>query len=236
MEFRTRCCPICLENYDYGDSQIQMESEPKKDSNGSNQLSTSNHENSTNSLVSMLSEIRKGVVDEMGIPRRGADGRKIKLLRCGHIFCEICWRSWVHSTACGSPCSCPVCRQDVGKSITYSRRSQSMPGHISSAISNEADSTGGITSTSADQATNNSVRSGLLRNGQSYDSFANTATSNNVNPNRPVTIGRIVRVNTMLRGAILFRQTSTMANRSHDYIEQSNTNTGQNESTPLITN
>jgi Zinc finger, C3HC4 type (RING finger) len=241
MEFRTRCCPICLENYDYGDSQIQADPENLKDNHESDVFVTGSYENSTNSLVSLLSDLRKGVVDEMGIPRRGADGRKIKLLRCGHIFCETCWRNWVHSTACGSPCSCPVCRQDVGKSLCRSRRSQSVPGRISSssssstsAASTVVDSLGGEPNSTTGQTANSTLRSILSRNGQSYDSFADTnAPSSSVN--RPATNGRIVRVNTMLRGAILFRQTSTMANRSTDYVEQSNHNTETSEATPLLT-
>lgn len=52
-----------------------------------------------------------------GIPRLGADGQKIKLLRCGHIFCETCWKAWVHS-GCGNPCKCPVCREDCGRKKT----------------------------------------------------------------------------------------------------------------------
>jgi len=55
-----------------------------------------------------------GGTDSYGIPMVGADGKRIKLLRCGHIFCETCWQSWVHS-GCGNPCNCPVCRQDIGK-------------------------------------------------------------------------------------------------------------------------
>ena len=60
-------------------------------------------------------------VDSYGIPLNGADRKKIKILRCGHIFCESCWKGWVHSGH-GNPCICPVCRQDVGKSSSKSKR------------------------------------------------------------------------------------------------------------------
>ena len=52
-------------------------------------------------------------VDGRGIPPRGSDGLPIKLLRCGHVFDETCWRCWVRSGN-GDPCRCPVCRRDVG--------------------------------------------------------------------------------------------------------------------------
>jgi Zinc finger, C3HC4 type (RING finger) len=220
MEFRTRCCPICLENYDYGDTL------PNEDLDDDVYVTPSmgKPEPSTNSLASLLGDPRKGIVDECGIPRRGADGRKIKLLRCGHVFCETCWRSWVHSTACGSPCSCPVCRQDVGKSACRSQRSQSVPALTSS----NPGTTDGTSRPASDRFTtattaSASRRTTLTRNGQSYDSIAPRV-------NRPNTNTRIVRVNTMLRGAILFRQTSAIATRSTDYVvEQSN-----DENTPLL--
>lgn len=30
-----------------------------------------------------------------GIPSYGSDGRPVKMLRCGHIFCATCWRTWI---------------------------------------------------------------------------------------------------------------------------------------------
>lgn len=230
MEFRSRCCPICLENYDYGDSlPSDMEDQdeysiPITGTMGKPVLST-------NSLKSLLGDPRKGVVDEYGIPRRGADGRKIKLLRCGHIFCETCWRSWVHSTACGSPCSCPVCRQDVGKTLSRNRRSQSVP-VIATTIPSDSSQSGMATSSTSNDGTEyNVTRTTMSRNAQSYDSFAEH--------NRPTSsTARVVRVNTMLRGAILFRQTSAVANRSSEYIVESNNNNDSHsqsdENSPLL--
>ena len=30
-----------------------------------------------------------------GIPSYGSDGKPVKILRCGHIFCATCWRTWI---------------------------------------------------------------------------------------------------------------------------------------------
>jgi hypothetical protein len=128
QDYRTRSCPICLENYDYGDEKPEsfgdsveslpalVDEEVKKEPSSSS--------SSTSSERDSLVNVKR--VDKFGIPTRGADGKKIKLLRCGHIFCETCWKSWVHS-GCGNPCNCPMCRQDVGKnpSKRSSRRSSS---------------------------------------------------------------------------------------------------------------
>lgn len=53
-------------------------------------------------------------VDSLGIPLIGSDDRPIKMLRCGHIFDESCWKLWVDSGH-GNPWVCPVCRADVGR-------------------------------------------------------------------------------------------------------------------------
>lgn len=50
------------------------------------------------------------------------------MLRCGHIFDESCWKTWVNS-GFGNPCICPVCRQDVGKSVQRRRSSFSASNH-----------------------------------------------------------------------------------------------------------
>lgn len=58
-------------------------------------------------------------VDSFGIPVKGNDDRPLKMLRCGHVFDETCWKMWVNSGH-GNPCNCPVCRQDVGKPVEKS--------------------------------------------------------------------------------------------------------------------
>ena len=92
-DFKTSACPICLELFDCDEDQ-KLDS---KQSDGRTFLSGT---------------LKR--VDSYGIPLYGSDRKRIKLLRCGHIFCESCWKGWVHS-GYGNPCICPVCRQDVGK-------------------------------------------------------------------------------------------------------------------------
>ena len=87
-DFQTKSCPICLENF---------EDAPLEDVEGEGTPSGT---------------MRR--VDSYGIPVRGNDGRPLKMLRCGHIFDDSCWTTWVNS-GFGNPCNCPVCRQDVGK-------------------------------------------------------------------------------------------------------------------------
>ena len=108
QDYRSRCCPICLENFDYGDDK--PESSSLDETKSLNSLSTKAEEDSDRE--SLMESSR--AVDKFGIPIKGADGKRIKMLRCGHIFCETCFKQWVHS-GCGNPCNCPVCRQDVGK-------------------------------------------------------------------------------------------------------------------------
>ncbi|KAG7373894.1 TPM domain containing protein [Nitzschia inconspicua] len=106
-EFKTRSCPICLETFDYGEDLLLSENVNDNDKGGG-----------------IVERKRTGGikrVDSYGIPLNGFDRKKIKLLRCGHIFCESCWKGWVHSGN-GNPCICPVCRQDVGKSSKNKRR------------------------------------------------------------------------------------------------------------------
>ena len=107
QDYRSRCCPICLENFDYGEDRA--DSFDESTSFGSFSTCKLDEETERESLADASKS-----VDKFGIPIKGADGKRIKMLRCGHIFCETCFKQWVHS-GCGNPCNCPVCRQDVGK-------------------------------------------------------------------------------------------------------------------------
>lgn len=69
-------------------------------------------------------------VDSFDIPLLGNDGHPVKMLRCGHIFDESCWKSWVNSGH-GNPCNCPVCRQDIGKSVPKKRTDSILSSHPS---------------------------------------------------------------------------------------------------------
>jgi Prokaryotic RING finger family 4 len=140
--YSTKCCPICLESFDYGDDE-----EKATNDNNDNEINKKHSRNeslditlndddpshsidhhslmdesvrtTTSTTISTMMLLSTGrpsfvSVDKHGVPLRGADGKKIKILRCGHIFCDTCWKNWVHS-GCGNPCNCPVCRQDVGR-------------------------------------------------------------------------------------------------------------------------
>jgi len=65
-------------------------------------------------LGSHCKDESKRLVDKYGIPLYGSDGKSLKMLRCGHIFCSCCWKAWVNSGN-GNPYSCPVCRRDIAK-------------------------------------------------------------------------------------------------------------------------
>merc|ERR1712226_448340 len=56
--------------------------------------------------------------------RLGSDGLPLRMLPCGHVFDETCWREWVDSEQVNHHFSnqntsshrqCPVCREDFGK-------------------------------------------------------------------------------------------------------------------------
>ena len=108
-DFQTEHCPICLEPFPgYEDDH--------------NSTAT-NCGNGTSDKKALCQRASGGMirVDSYGIPLNGPDKKKIKFLRCGHIFCETCWKNWVHS-GYGNPCICPVCRQDIGKTSSKKKR------------------------------------------------------------------------------------------------------------------
>lgn len=107
QNYHTKSCPICLEPFDDADLPSDVEDSSEKDED----TGTGNDNNGESRKKNGMRR-----VDSYGIPCRGTDGRPLKMLRCGHIFDESCWQTWVNS-GYGNPCNCPVCRQDVGKSI-----------------------------------------------------------------------------------------------------------------------
>jgi hypothetical protein len=138
-EFKTKSCPICLENFDDGldiegepSSELALENEYKQDQYADEldgdtgcqcccARKAKTKQNTESKEEPKKSALRR--VDSYGIPIMGADHHNVKMLRCGHIFCDSCWKEWVHSGQ-GNPCICPVCRQDVGKSSKRRRRRQ----------------------------------------------------------------------------------------------------------------
>lgn len=192
QEFCTRCCPICLESFDYGCGHSDVNQE--RSSLRMEEIASHETEEvsaTEKTLLFLPRSITWNVaVDDFGIPRRGADGKKLKMLRCGHIFCETCWKSWVHSSACGSPCQCPVCRQDVGVSCR-SRRSSPTVSSPTASLDNVL-------------PTSESTEGRLLVSGVSrpvYDSITESSAPRPENGNI-----RNFRVSAMLRGSVLFCQ------------------------------
>lgn len=100
-DFSTRSCPICLETF------------------------------SENQQPTLSPPPGMKRVDSFDIPLVGNDGHPVKMLRCGHIFDESCWKSWVNSGH-GNPCNCPVCRQDIGISVPKKQQEQQRPDSIRS--------------------------------------------------------------------------------------------------------
>jgi uncharacterized membrane protein YgcG len=46
---------------------------------------------------------------------RGSDGHPLKLLRCGHVFCDSCFSDWVISGHHKKVDKCPICQQNVNE-------------------------------------------------------------------------------------------------------------------------
>ncbi|CAB9526497.1 expressed unknown protein [Seminavis robusta] len=118
-KYNTRSCPICLEPFDEGDleeADASTGSVVDQDDDDEESAPLAKHGNYNDDDDDVKKPAISGMrrVDSYGIPLVGCDGRKIKMLRCGHIFCDTCWKTFAHS-GCGNPCICPVCRQDVGK-------------------------------------------------------------------------------------------------------------------------
>jgi hypothetical protein len=80
-EFKCRACPICLDPFDSNDD-FPMDNDLSKDVDVEDVKKKSVQDGG----------MKMKRVDSYGIPLRGMDGRKIKLLRCGHIFCDTCWK------------------------------------------------------------------------------------------------------------------------------------------------
>ena len=134
-DFQTKSCPICLENFEdapLGEEEVAGEGTPS-------------------------GTMKR--VDSYGIPVRGNDGRPLKMLRCGHIFDDSCWTTWVNS-GFGNPCNCPVCRQDVGKSAPSrkARSSSNDPNTATAALNRDS----GLTHPSYDSIVQSRVEQPLL--------------------------------------------------------------------------
>ena len=128
-KYQTKSCPICLESFGYNSENEKDDDITvfNSDDDVANAYANTTTDADINTKITEVGGGKKASslslprVDSYGIPLVGADRKKIKYLRCGHIFCESCWKNWVHSGH-GNPCICPVCRQDVGKSSSKNKR------------------------------------------------------------------------------------------------------------------
>jgi hypothetical protein len=127
--YGTRACPICLETLEAAEEVADFDSIVEE-------VLEEKESAETGLVDESVRDLKR--VDSFGIPLRGADGKKIKLLRCGHIYCETCWKSWVHS-GYGNPCNCPVCRQDVGKNPQKRSSSRQATAAVAAVLSSEHD-------------------------------------------------------------------------------------------------
>lgn len=197
-EYRSKCCPICLEAFDYGDTNsTDVEHDEAATLNQAERVDGNETVTATKDTlidqVDSVSSFRQNFrmispVDEYGVPRRGYDGKKIKILRCGHIFCFTCWTNWVHS-GCGKPSNCPVCRQDVGKSSTRNRRIRiQLPLQTS-----HEESASGVVSE--------------IRPNESYGSMLSVEAGDGEGIHRDSS--RLIHVDTLLGGTVSFRRSTT---------------------------
>eukprot|EP00978_Attheya_sp_CCMP212_P019330 scaffold54022_cov49-Attheya_sp.AAC.3 len=115
--YENTSCPICLEPFVEGGledcdkfgSYDTMAEEDDND-NESDDDSENSFKKDNDDGKHKKSNLPR--VDSYGIPLIGSDDLPLKMLRCGHIFDETCWKCWIDSGQ-GNPCKCPVCRQDV---------------------------------------------------------------------------------------------------------------------------
>mmetsp|Transcript_25388 Transcript_25388/g.37391 ORF Transcript_25388/g.37391 Transcript_25388/m.37391 type:complete len:491 (-) Transcript_25388:221-1693(-) len=110
-QYRCISCPICLEPF----------APPQQE---------------TNNTSGSISEDNGASADQ---PTIGSDGLPLKLLRCGHVFDDSCWKEWVASGQ-GDVRKCPICREDVTGS-SPSTTSTILPSSESIAASDAADPT-----------------------------------------------------------------------------------------------
>jgi len=98
-QYQAKSCPICLEPFpDTAQCKIikQSDSAEAPDLQESEALTQGDKHSSS----------------EGNELRLGSDGLPVKLLICGHVFDETCWRQWVRNGQ-GEVHKCPICKADV---------------------------------------------------------------------------------------------------------------------------
>ncbi len=91
-------CPICLEPFKPGNMVTSL-TEDHNDREHPDQDSSSAAFDDQ-----VAGDLKR--IDSYCIPTVGSDGLPLKILRCGHVFDQTCWKCWV-SSGQGNPCICP---------------------------------------------------------------------------------------------------------------------------------
>lgn len=90
--FQAKSCPICLEDFKIS-----------KEDDGADNTREGKENRETD----------KGKTDYDPSNLRGSDGHPLKLLRCGHVYCDSCFSDWVSSGHHNKVDKCPICQQNV---------------------------------------------------------------------------------------------------------------------------
>ena len=158
-QYQCTSCPICLEDFQGVTSNDNMEQKnvaPNKNDNSTSEMvkedNTDKEEEEegeedtadvdttvpliskpTSSSTSSSQVTTNKTTTTRFVPTHGSDGLPLKLLRCGHVFDETCWKEYV-TTGHGDIRVCPICKQDIGAptntstSITTTDNPESTPG------------------------------------------------------------------------------------------------------------
>jgi len=94
-KYKSTSCPICFEPFQ----------------NTSNNGDTTTDDNATDEQTVPLTDDNNNASSTSDVI--GSDGLPLRLLRCGHVFDETCYQTWI-STGQGDVRVCPICKEDVG--------------------------------------------------------------------------------------------------------------------------
>jgi len=140
-KYKSTSCPICFE--------------PFQRTSNNGDATTCTDENSTDEQTVPLTDDDNNTSSTSDLI--GSDGLPLRLLRCGHVFDETCYQTWV-STGQGDVRVCPICKEDISAGGDTTTRNDD-----SSTRSVDSD-----TSTSSNTSNNNLHRrtaaSSLFRN------------------------------------------------------------------------
>jgi uncharacterized membrane protein YgcG len=161
-EYHCRSCPICLEEFPI----------VAQGGSGTNHM-----------FMGLGSESKVADVSADPLPTIGNDGLPLKLLRCGHVFDQSCWKCWVDKGQ-GNPLKCPVCRQDIGGKNAKRRNTSTTSSSSHALVGVDADRSSTSTSLHSNY---NSLDASLAGSGSGRMIRTRRGTAN-VNLNVPVRI------------------------------------------------